>query len=127
MPPPPARFRTSTSGTTSKGAGRSSTRPDSVRMKYSAGAVRGSRSLPDVSGSPRRTAPVQFPSPPDLARTLVWAGRNTDKSRYARPVGPLESTGMAETAVAEQTRPARPAAGDVIVETRNLTKVYRDF
>ena len=34
---------------------------------------------------------------------------------------------MAETAVADQTRSARPATGDVIVETRNLTKVYRDF
>lgn len=32
---------------------------------------------------------------------------------------------MAETAVAD--RPRTPAVGDVIVETRNLTKVYRDF
>jgi ABC-2 type transport system ATP-binding protein len=35
---------------------------------------------------------------------------------------------MAETAVADRTQPtARRTAGDVIVETRNLTKVYRDF
>src|SRR5437588_9280218 len=34
---------------------------------------------------------------------------------------------MAETAVADQARTDRPAAGDVVVETRNLTKTYRDF
>jgi ABC-2 type transport system ATP-binding protein len=35
---------------------------------------------------------------------------------------------MAETAVADRTEPTtRKTAGDVIVETRNLTKVYRDF
>ncbi|HEX3149857.1 MAG TPA: ABC transporter ATP-binding protein [Gemmataceae bacterium] len=34
---------------------------------------------------------------------------------------------MAETAVADQPTTARPAVGDVIVETRNLTKEYRDF
>jgi ABC-2 type transport system ATP-binding protein len=35
---------------------------------------------------------------------------------------------MAETAVADRPQTAaRPTAGDVIVETRNLTKVYRDF
>jgi ABC-2 type transport system ATP-binding protein len=34
---------------------------------------------------------------------------------------------MAETAVADRPETARRAAGDVIVETRNLTKEYRDF
>jgi len=34
---------------------------------------------------------------------------------------------MAETAVADRPETARRASGDVIVETRNLTKVYRDF
>jgi ABC-2 type transport system ATP-binding protein len=34
---------------------------------------------------------------------------------------------MAETAVADRPETARRTAGDVIVETRNLTKVYRDF
>ena len=35
---------------------------------------------------------------------------------------------MADTAVADRTHAAaRPTAGDVIVETRNLTKIYRDF
>jgi ABC-2 type transport system ATP-binding protein len=35
---------------------------------------------------------------------------------------------MAETAVAEKPRTtAAPQVGDVIVETRNLTKIYRDF
>ena len=39
----------------------------------------------------------------------------------------LESIGMAETAVAEKSRSTSPAVGEVIVETRNLTKVYKDF
>src|SRR5947199_5064569 len=34
---------------------------------------------------------------------------------------------MAATAVAEEPRKIHPAVGEVIVETRNLTKVYRDF
>src|SRR5690242_6123460 len=34
---------------------------------------------------------------------------------------------MAETAVAERPVATQPKVGDVIVETRNLTKVYRDF
>ncbi len=34
---------------------------------------------------------------------------------------------MAETAVADRPEAARKTAGDVIVETRNLTKEYRDF
>src|SRR3954452_22921844 len=34
---------------------------------------------------------------------------------------------MAETAVADRPQTARRTAGDVIVETRNLTKEYRDF
>jgi len=34
---------------------------------------------------------------------------------------------MAETAVAERPVATQPKVGDVIVETRNLTKIYRDF
>src|SRR5262245_33506154 len=34
---------------------------------------------------------------------------------------------MADTAVAERTLPTHPGVGDVIVETRNLTKTYKDF
>jgi len=34
---------------------------------------------------------------------------------------------MAETAVADRRRMTHPSVGEVIVETRNLTKVYRDF
>jgi ABC-2 type transport system ATP-binding protein len=34
---------------------------------------------------------------------------------------------MAETAVAERTLSTHPGVGEVIVETRNLTKVYKDF
>src|SRR5688572_19359182 len=34
---------------------------------------------------------------------------------------------MAETAVADRPITTHPVVGDVIVETRNLTKVYRDF
>lgn len=34
---------------------------------------------------------------------------------------------MSATAVAEEPRKVHPAVGEVIVETRNLTKIYRDF
>src|ERR671922_2572807 len=50
-------------------------------------------------------------------------------SLIPHPSSLLRSPGMAETAVADRpvTVERHPNVGEVIVETRNLTKVYRDF